>query len=99
VELTPGIDEVALALVADAWSRTYRSRAVTYAPSAGPIASRRGVRLVPDRIGLPVSDGEHARVDRTTPMEALRDTLRSIETLYGERTRDAVAMQLEYAER
>ena len=35
VELTPGIDEVSLALVADAWSRTYRSRAVTFAASGG----------------------------------------------------------------
>ena len=31
IELAPGIDEVSLALVADAWSRTYRSRAVTFA--------------------------------------------------------------------
>jgi len=30
IELTPGIDEVSLALAADAWSRTYRSRAVTF---------------------------------------------------------------------
>lgn len=29
MEITPGIDEVSLALGADAWSRTYRSRAVT----------------------------------------------------------------------
>ena len=31
IGLTPGIDEVSLALVADAWSRTYRSRAMTFA--------------------------------------------------------------------
>jgi putative intracellular protease/amidase len=30
IELTPGVDEVSLALVADAWSRTYRSRGVTF---------------------------------------------------------------------
>ena len=35
IELSPGIDEVSLALVADAWSRTYRSRAVTFAATAG----------------------------------------------------------------
>ena len=39
VELTPGIDEVSLALSADAWSRTYRSRALTFAGSQD--ASRR----------------------------------------------------------
>ena len=37
IELAPGVDEVslALALVADAWSRTYGSRAVTFAGTAG----------------------------------------------------------------
>ena len=30
LELTSGVDEVSLALVADAWSRTYRSRALTF---------------------------------------------------------------------
>ena len=38
IELSPGIDEVSLALVADAWSRTYRSRAVTFAATAGALA-------------------------------------------------------------
>ncbi len=33
IELSAGVDEVSLALVADAWSRTYRSRAVTFAPT------------------------------------------------------------------
>ncbi len=32
IELSPGIDEVSLALVADAWSRTYRSRATMTTP-------------------------------------------------------------------
>ena len=34
IELRPGVDEVSLALVADAWSRTYRSRAMTFAGTA-----------------------------------------------------------------
>jgi putative intracellular protease/amidase len=32
IQLVPGVDEVSLALVADTWSRTYRSRAVTGLP-------------------------------------------------------------------
>ena len=35
LEITPGVDEVSLALVADAWSRTARSRAVTFSRSRG----------------------------------------------------------------
>jgi len=34
IELTRGIDEVSLALVADAWSRTSRARVLTFARSA-----------------------------------------------------------------
>ena len=30
IELSPGMDEVSLALAADAWSRTYRSHALTF---------------------------------------------------------------------
>ena len=51
LEVAPGIDEVSLALVADAWSRTYRSRAITFAASPGAIATRNGIRIVPDQVG------------------------------------------------
>ena len=51
VELSPGMDEVSLALVADAWSRTYRSRAVTFAGSSEAIETRNGIRIVPDKVG------------------------------------------------
>jgi putative intracellular protease/amidase len=40
VMLTPGVDEVSLALVADAWSRTYRSRVTTFADTPGPVTTR-----------------------------------------------------------
>ena len=49
IELTPGIDEVSLALVADAWSRTYRSRAVTFSRTDGAQQTRNGIRIVPIR--------------------------------------------------
>ena len=50
IELTPGIDEVSLALAADAWSRTYRSRAVTFSRTDGAQQSRNGIRIVPDQV-------------------------------------------------
>jgi len=49
IEIAPGLDEVSLALVADAWSRTYRSRAVTFAGTGAAQLSRNGIRIVPDR--------------------------------------------------
>jgi len=93
-----GVDEVSLALAADAWSRTYRSRALTLAP--GTVESRSGIRIVPDRApaegeGLfePVSG------DLPPPAPALDDALGKIAGRYGSRTRDFVAMQLEYPQR
>src|SRR5690606_10301159 len=40
IELAPGMDEVSLALTADACSRTYRSRALTFASSGAAQESR-----------------------------------------------------------
>ncbi len=97
LEVAPGMDEVSLALVADAWSRTYRSRAVTFAESAGTIVTRNGIRLIPDQVGGDRSKGDvvDSFGDRP-PAHALDEVLSSIETRYGPRTRYVVAMQLEY---
>ncbi len=97
LELTPGVDEVSLALVADAWSRTYRSRAVTFSRTAGPQRTRNGLRILPDEVGARPAEGTllPAIGDRK-PAIALDDALRAIESRYGERTADVVAMQLEY---
>lgn len=98
MELTPGVDEVSLALVADAWSRTFRSRAETFAALEGPVVSRSGLRLLPD--------GTAARGERLAPAlwtrpaaQALDASLEAIASRYGPRTADVVAMQLEYPRR
>jgi putative intracellular protease/amidase len=97
LELTPGMDEVSLALQADAWSRTYRSRAVTFARTAAAVGSRNGIRILPDRLaagGLPEqimptgADG--------TPAAVLDGALAHVEQRYGGPTADVVAVQLEY---
>jgi putative intracellular protease/amidase len=97
LELTPGIDEVSLALVADAWSRTYRSRAVTLSRTEGATETRNGLRIVPDRI---VASWPPERllpaVGERPPANALDDVLGSIAARYGPRTAAVVAMQLEY---
>jgi transcriptional regulator GlxA family with amidase domain len=97
LEVASGIDEVSLALVADAWSRTYRSRAVTFAASPGAIATRNGIRIVPDQVGGNRPNGDVVdSFGNRPPAQALDDVLASIETRYGPRTRYVVAMQLEY---
>jgi putative intracellular protease/amidase len=97
LEVSPGIDEVSLALVADAWSRTYRSRAITFAASPGAIATRNGIRIVPDQVGGDWSkENVVDALGDQPPAHALDEVLSSIETRYGPRTRYVVAMQLEY---
>lgn len=97
IALTPGIDEVSLALVADAWSRTYRSRALTFAATAEAQTSRGGLRILPDRVAAdwPAKLMPPAAVD-LPPARALDQTLDAIDARYGARTADFVAMQLEY---
>jgi putative intracellular protease/amidase len=97
IELKPGVDEVSLALVTDAWSRTYRSQAVTFASTPGAQQSRNGMRILPDEVAAnwpaermlpPVGDQK--------PTQALDNALNGIAARYGTRTTDFVAMQLEY---
>lgn len=98
IELSRGVDEVSLALVADAWSRTYRSRAITFAAAPGAIESRNGLRVWPERIGanwpapqrLPAVSGQ-------PPAHALNEALAQIDRRYGAATARVVAMQLELA--
>jgi len=99
IRLDPGVDEVALALVADAWSRTYRSRVVAFAQAPQPVTTRGGLRIRPDEVAgawpprttLP---GAHER-----PAPALDRALAGIGARYGLGTADVVAAQLEYPSR
>ena len=95
IPLEPGVDEVTLGLIADAWSRTYRSRAVTYATQP-EVVTRGGLRIVPDRIGTRPADLPAVTVAGQTPMRALNATLAAIARRYGDDTAGVVAMQLEY---
>ena len=97
IELKEGVDEVSLALVTDAWSRTYRSQAVTFARAAGTLQSRNGIRILPDEVATnwPVAR-LLPEIDNARPAEALDSALGGIAARYGTRTTDFVAMQLEY---
>jgi transcriptional regulator GlxA family with amidase domain len=96
IELSTGVDEVSLALVADAWSRTYRSRAVTFAPDSAPRESRNGMQIVPDRVRSRWPAATRVPAMNRQPAKALDEALEAIAARYGARTADFVAMQLEY---
>ena len=91
-------DEVTLALVADAWSRTYRSRIVAFAGAPGPVTTRNGLRVVPDKVGTEPGDGPPIPAfAQHGPVGALDRTLDAIAGRHGSATASFVAMQLEYA--
>jgi transcriptional regulator GlxA family with amidase domain len=100
LRLAAGADEVALALVADAWSRTYRSRAVTFAGTREAVRSRGGLGIYPERVADDWQSGQLIPAfDGWRPAEALDRALDRITARYGTRTADFVAMQLEYPRR
>jgi transcriptional regulator GlxA family with amidase domain len=97
IRLEPGIDEASLALVADAWSRTYRSRATTFAAATDAIETKNGVRVLPDRASADWPEPTQVSTfPDGKPAEALDQALLAIASRYGDRTADVVAMQLEY---
>lgn len=97
VRLQPGMDEVSLALVADAWSRTYRSHATSYAASPDTVTTMNGVRIVPDKAKANWTDSRQlSTFPDSKPAEALDLPLDAIATRFGLGTTDVVAMQLEY---
>ena len=97
IALRPGMDEASLALVADAWSRTYRSKALAFAASSSAITTANGVRVLPDRaVGDWPRDRRLSTFPDQPPADALDLTLEAITGRYGEPTTDVVAMQLEY---
>ncbi len=94
IPVSDGVDDIQLALTADAWSRTYRSQALAEASRA--VKMRSGLTLVPTsplagngtyRVSLPA--------DRL-PVMQLHETLADIGRRYGVATRELVKLELEY---
>jgi putative intracellular protease/amidase len=97
VALEPGMDEISLALVTDAWSRTYRSSVALFAASPAAVTTRNGVRVLPDEVTA--SWGGERLVPDKPPADALDGALREIAARHGQNTAAVVAMQLEYPQR
>jgi len=98
VNVASGVDEIALAITADAYSRTGRSMVHALGASAEPIRSRRGLLIVPDTL----SGGGH-RMDRMLPDldqtpsgQWLAKAISGIKLLYGRKTAYAVSLDFEY---
>lgn len=93
MSVADGFDEIALALTADAWSRTYRSQAIV-AQKQALIRSRHGLMLVPD--GPQDTGFADVEIPQEASVKALDHALEEIAVRYGGSTADIVALQLEY---
>ncbi len=95
LDATQGMDDITLALRADAWSRTFRSEVIAVAE--GTVITRNGLRLLPDAAAsaapaLPPSDSSRSAVAQ------LEQTLGAIAARYDTGTARLVRQQLEYPE-
>lgn len=91
-----GFDEISVAFMADAWSRTFRSEALA-THASGAVRSRHGLLIETET----VSESEHyvLPVYTGTPASALDAALEAITGRYGASTADFVALQFEYLRR
>jgi putative intracellular protease/amidase len=94
IEVREGMDDVALALATDAWTRTQRVRLEPVSPS-GPVKLRSGLVLAAKRPAddtprLPLALG-------LKPMQQLDRALCEIEARYGAGRREWVMIEMEYA--
>ncbi|HEY0879848.1 MAG TPA: DJ-1/PfpI family protein [Zeimonas sp.] len=94
IEVHDGVDDVALALAADAWSRTGHVDVKAASPS-GPVTMRSGLVL----LAQPAAE-DGPRMPLATalaPVQQLDRTLCEIEQRFGESQREWVMLEMEYA--
>jgi putative intracellular protease/amidase len=99
LRITPGTDEIALALIADAYSRTKRAQAVAVSDSKEAVRTREGLLIVPDAAGSASSIRMLRPPDSKFGVRALDWALDSIAERYGPSTANFVAEQMEYRRR
>jgi len=96
IPVTPGVDEIALGLTADPYSRTGRSQA--FAMSDAAVLTQHGLTVLPARV-----NGAAPRIavtlptfDTTPPARMLEPALAGIATRHGRGTAYEVAAAFEY---
>jgi transcriptional regulator GlxA family with amidase domain len=94
VDAQPGMDDVALALAADAWARTGRVSIAATTATGAPVTLRSGLTLITH-----AADGAPRVPLQATlkPVQQLDRTLCEIAARYGESRRGWVMLEMEYA--
>jgi|SRR5471032_89929 len=96
--VSEGVDEIALAIAVDAWSRTSRSKAYSVAASDAPLHTRGGLTVLPDRVDGAANAPRQMlpAFDQAPPALMFDQTLARIADTYGRSTAYLVALDLEY---
>lgn len=96
--LTPGGDDVALALVADAYARSYRTTVDSVSSGPATVRMASGLVFLPDTVRPPSTPSNTSALPRPTApaVAALDQALVDIGQRYGQGTAAFVALQLEY---
>lgn len=92
VDVMDGMDDIALAFTADAWSRT--GHITVQSAATGPVKLRSGMTLLPESVGADASP--LPLTPDLKPMEQLHRTLCEIGSRFGDARREWVMMELEY---
>ncbi|MGE0349055.1 MAG: DJ-1/PfpI family protein [Hydrogenophaga sp.] len=96
VEVRDGMDDIALALTADAWSRTGRVSVHAESASSDAVALRSGMVLVAER---PARERPRLPITATMkPLQQLDATLCRIQERFGVSYREWVVLEMEYAD-
>jgi transcriptional regulator GlxA family with amidase domain len=98
IAVAPGVDEIRVALIADAYHRTRRSPTFTVGQAREPVRTRRGLVVFPDRQAnaAPAADRMLSLLEQVPPVQALDRALSDIAADYGTRTAAFVALSMEY---
>jgi len=94
--IAPGVDEIALALTADALGRTMRARVSATAATLDPVRSQGGITILPQLPSGPSAGRLQHPLVSAEPARALDHTLSDIAQRYGRATAEFVSLQLEY---
>ncbi len=92
--LADGVDEIALALQADAWSRSFHTKVAATRTGLAPVRGRRGLVILPDAEPVP---GRFVIPQRAGPAAPQLDaSLADLSTRYGPGAAHLARMGLEY---
>jgi putative intracellular protease/amidase len=89
IPVADGVDEIPLALTADAYTRTGRAKAYAVSVSQQAILTASGLKVLPDRIG-------NAGIMLSAPEGNMGKLLTNISRRYGHLTAYGVALDFEY---